>query len=128
MRAIDHFVMKETKNLISLLEKKSKEDENVEMLYTKRLKPILQSLLDGHIRAPSTALEGYGYYFMPEGPWSVWERFPDLAQAMSVLSNALRYSDDAAFHDYCLRCGVPTSGSSDKNEYPKGSGLEKMQS
>lgn len=94
MSEIDLYISKETKNLIGLLEKASKENDDIEMLYTKKLKPILQAVLDGRIHMPSTELKGYTYYFFPEGPWRIWEKFPDLSRSFLVLSYALCHPDD----------------------------------
>ena len=106
MRELDRYVMKAAEVLIYHLEKVSPQDENVEMLYTKRLKPILQEILNGKIRAPSKTLEGYSYYFSPDPHWSNWgiyDRFPDLGSAVSFLSNLLNYSDDEALFLYHFR-------------------------
>ena len=109
MRALDRYVLKAAEVLIYQLEKVSPQDENVEMLYKEKLKPILQEILNGQIRAPSKAVEGYSYYFSPDPHWSNWgiyDRFPNLVEAMSDLSNVLRYSNDEEFRDYCRRCGI----------------------
>jgi len=51
-------------------------------------------------------LNGYWYYFSPEGPWGLWERFPLLAQAMSELLNLLGLQSDEEFEAYTTRHGL----------------------
>ena len=112
MRELDRYVLKAAEVLIYHLEKVSPQDENIEMLYTKQLKPILQEILNGQIRAPSKAVEGYSYYFSPDPHWSNWgiyDRFPDLASAMYALCNLLDYSDDEGLFRYYFRQNILTT-------------------
>ena len=109
MRELDRYVLKAAEVLIYHLEKVSPEDESIKRLYTEKLKPILQEIIAGNVQAPSTVIEGFGYYFLPDARWNngdIWDRFPNLVEAMSDLSNVLRYSNDEEFRDYCRRCGI----------------------
>lgn len=84
----------------SLFDEACARNENVRQLYESHLKTIITSIKSSYITAPSDALDGYWYYFSPEGPWNLWSDFPRLVSGISVLINVLNLKDDAEFEAY----------------------------
>lgn len=83
-------------------------DRNIEVakLYHNQIKPLLQDIEEGRIKPPNNKLSEYWYYFSPEGPWGIWNKFPDLVNAMSELLNLIILENDAALEAYCRRHGA----------------------
>ncbi|MBN9091662.1 hypothetical protein ACNHE5_07850 [Pandoraea pnomenusa] len=78
-------------------------DENIKNIYEERLKCIFEDIKQKRINLPSDLLFGYWYYFSPEGPWGVWNKYPDLVESISEIINLLWLKGDDDFHAYCRR-------------------------
>ncbi|WP_150689756.1 hypothetical protein [Pandoraea communis] len=86
-----------------LLVKIAGRNEKILGLYRSQLKSIFHDIKSGELQAPSDVLSGYWYYFSPEGPWHIWETFPDLVSSISTVINLLGLCDEQEFYAYCRR-------------------------
>jgi hypothetical protein len=106
MKKLEEYIIVSATRLCELLLESSRRDANIAGLYEAQLRSILVDLKVGKKKAPSDILNGYWYYFSPEGPWGIWERFPLLVQAMSELLNLLGLQSDEEFEAYTTRHAV----------------------
>lgn len=106
MKSLEDYIVSCAMRLDQLLADLSNYDENIATLYELQLRSILRDIKNGRKKAPSDILNGYWYYFSPEGPWGIWDKFPLLVRAMSELINLLNLEDDEAFDAYCKRHGL----------------------
>jgi hypothetical protein len=106
MKKLEEYIVASATRLDELLLESSRRDANIAGLYETRLRSILMNLKMGKKNSPSDLLNGYWYYFSPEGPRGLWERFPLLVRAMSELLNLLGLQSDEAFEAYATRHGL----------------------
>lgn len=105
MRNLDRYAILAAEKAKAELERVAACDENVQKLYQK-ICPIIEDVIAGRLTPMTEALNGYGYYFSPEGPWGIWEKYPDLVDTVCDLLNTLDYSSDPSFARYCERLGI----------------------
>ncbi|MFC0402064.1 hypothetical protein [Paraburkholderia rhizosphaerae] len=106
MKEIGDYIVEQAVRTESLLIEVGKCDSCVRDLYEKKLKVIFKEIKAGSITAPSDALIGFSYYFSPEGPWQLWEKYPQLVTDVATLMNLLNLRNDAEFDAYCRRHGI----------------------
>ncbi|WP_130024444.1 hypothetical protein [Pandoraea sp. XY-2] len=111
MLMLSTYLAEQASRTEDLLVQIAERNENIRNLYRSRLMQIIYEIRSRKLQAPSDALAGYWYYFSPEGPWQIWETFPDLVSSISALINLLQLNNDAEFIVYCRRHKINISRS-----------------
>lgn len=101
--ALIDFLSREASKAECLLIEAAGTDNDMRAFFESTISPIVQKIKAGVIRPPNEMLSEYWHYFSPEGPWKIWENFPDLVLSISTLVNLSGLSDDDEFMRYCNR-------------------------
>ncbi|MDY0745362.1 hypothetical protein SNE35_12645 [Paucibacter sp. R3-3] len=90
------FAAKEAEHLLTLMEQVAKQDPGVEKLLN-AMRPDVEKLIHGLEPLPSRVLDGWSYYFSPDGPHNIFDGHRELAQAEADLAFAVRRGSFEAY-------------------------------
>jgi len=92
MNMYQKFVADKAQVLIDLMEQLGQRDREVEKLLVV-MRSDLEKIVGGAVQLPTNMLDGWAYYFSPEGPDGIYERHSGLVNAYADLAFALRRGD-----------------------------------
>lgn len=96
MTEYQEFVAGKALVLLSRLEDAALTDAGIAKLL-RAMRLDIDLIIQGEAQLPSEILDGWAYYFSPDGPHSIYKNYPELVQADADLAFALRRSDMAAY-------------------------------
>jgi hypothetical protein len=92
MNEYQQFVADKAQVLIDLMGQIGQSDREVGKLL-EVMRSDLEKIVGGAVQLPTHMLDGWGYYFSPEGPDGIYERYSGLVNANAELAFALRRAD-----------------------------------